>query len=55
MGTAATCPRSCFTRGFRSGVLDSAQVSTDIKNLAVSLGYYDSLFDYVAIYEMCML
>ena len=26
-----------------------------IKNLAVSLSYYDSLFDYIAIYDMCML
>ena len=39
---------------FRSPVLDCAQVS-NIKNFAVSLGYYDSLFDYIAIYEMCML
>ena len=44
---------------FRSGVLDSAQVSTwkywNIKDLAVSLGYYESLFDYNAMYEICML
>ena len=39
---------------FRSLVLDFTRVSTGV-HLAVSLGYYDSLFDYIAIYEMCIL
>ena len=45
--------------GFCSLVLDFARVSRvkmlNIKNLAVSLGNNDSLFDKITIYKMCIL